>query len=71
MADNNTIARPYAQAVFEVAQQGSALQALSESLAAAKEIMADGQVEAVLANPALDDRKAARVSPGPVRRCGW
>jgi F-type H+-transporting ATPase subunit delta len=57
MADNNTIARPYAQAVFEVAQQGNALQTLSESLAVARELMADGQVEAVLANPALDNQK--------------
>lgn len=55
MADNNTIARPYAQAVFEVAQEAEALDELSESLNEAKELMADGQVERFLANPALSD----------------
>lgn len=55
MADNHTIARPYAQAVFEVAQAGNALEAFSESLAAAKAIMSDGRVEAFLGNPALKD----------------
>lgn len=55
MADNNTVARPYAQAVFEVAQENNALDELSQSLAAAKELMADGQVAAFLARPALND----------------
>lgn len=57
MADNNTIARPYAQAVFEVAQQNNALEELSQSLAAGKALMAGGDVEALLANPALDNEK--------------
>ena len=55
MADNHTIARPYAQAVFEVAQAENALDEFSESLAAAKAIMSDGSVEAFLGNPALKD----------------
>jgi F-type H+-transporting ATPase subunit delta len=53
MADNNTTARPYAQAIFEVAQEKDALEELSESLDAAKELMRDGQVGRFLANPAL------------------
>ncbi len=55
MADNNTIARPYARAVFQVAQESDALDELSRSLGIAKEMLADGQVARFLANPALDD----------------
>ena len=55
MADNNTIARPYAQAVFEVAQENSALGAFSESLAAAKTLLGDEQVVGFLARPSLND----------------
>ena len=55
MADNNTIARPYAQAVFEVAQENGALDELSTSLAAGKALLEDGRVEAFLSNPALND----------------
>ena len=57
MADNNTIARPYAQAVFEVAQADGMLGEMSEALATAKQLMADGQVEELLGNPSLTDAK--------------
>ena len=55
MADNNTVARPYAQAVFEVAQEHNALTELSESLAAARVLLEDGQVAEFLATPTLSD----------------
>ncbi len=55
MADNNTVARPYAQAAFEVASENAALDELSRSLDTARDILADGQVAAFLANPALTD----------------
>jgi F-type H+-transporting ATPase subunit delta len=55
VADNNTVARPYAQAAFEVAQESDALAELSESFAAAKVLMEDGQVAAFMAAPALSD----------------
>ena len=57
MADNNTVARPYAQAIFEVARENDALDELSGSLAAAKEMLADGQVAAFLARPSLNDEE--------------
>lgn len=57
MADNNTVARPYAQALFEVAQENDALDALSESLAAAKDLLADGEVVGFLARPSLNDEQ--------------
>ncbi len=55
MADNNTVARPYAQAAFDVANETGALDELSRSLGIAKDLLADGQVAAFLANPALTD----------------
>jgi F-type H+-transporting ATPase subunit delta len=55
VADNNTVARPYAQAAFEVAQENNALAELSESFAVAKELLADGQVAKFLATPTLSD----------------
>ena len=55
MADNNTVARPYAEAVFAVARENNALDELSASLAAAKELLADGQVVTFLGQPSLTD----------------
>jgi F-type H+-transporting ATPase subunit delta len=55
MADNNTIARPYAQAIFEVAQENNVLAELSESFAAAKALLGDEQVAAFLGRPSLND----------------
>ncbi len=57
MADNNTVARPYAQAAFEVAQENNVLAELSESLAAARLLLEDGQVVAFLAAPSLTDKE--------------
>jgi F-type H+-transporting ATPase subunit delta len=55
VADNNTVARPYAQALFEVAQENAALDELSTSLAAARDLLADGQVVTFLGQPSLND----------------
>ena len=55
MADNNTVARPYAEAVFEVARENDALDELSASLKAAAELLADGQVVTFLGQPSLHD----------------
>jgi len=55
MADNNTIARPYARAVFQVAQENDALDELSRSLGIGKELLGDGQIARFLSNPALSD----------------
>ena len=57
MADNNTVARPYAQAAFQVAVESGTLEALSDSLNVAKELLRDGQVGAFLANPSLNDEQ--------------
>lgn len=56
MADNNTIARPYARAAFDVAREVDALEELSRSLGLARELLSDGQVVKFLANPALTNQ---------------
>jgi F-type H+-transporting ATPase subunit delta len=55
MADNNTIARPYAEAAFEVAREDGMLADWAEALEVAAAVMADGQVASFLANPGLSD----------------
>ena len=55
MADNNTIARPYARAVFDVAREHKALDEFSGSLQAAASLLESGEVATFLSNPALDD----------------
>ena len=57
MADNNTVARPYAKAIFDVAQESNALSELSASLEVAAELFRDGQVADFLARPSLDDEQ--------------
>jgi F-type H+-transporting ATPase subunit delta len=52
MADNNTIARPYARAAFELASEKGDLAKWSEALTAAKEVLADGQAVRFLGRPA-------------------
>ena len=55
MADNNTIARPYAQAVFELAHEAGELSGWSASLDAARQLLADGEVISYLGSPDFSD----------------
>ncbi len=57
MADNNTIARPYARAAFELAQEKGSLDGWSSALDVAGELLSDGQVAKFLANPSLSDQR--------------
>jgi F-type H+-transporting ATPase subunit delta len=57
MADNHTIARPYAQAAFEIASDSNGLDKWSEALAVANDLLSDGQVTTFLANPKLTDEE--------------
>lgn len=54
MAERTTIARPYADAAFEVAREGNALPAWSQMLALAQEIGADARMTEALQSPKLD-----------------
>jgi F-type H+-transporting ATPase subunit delta len=57
MADNSTVARPYAKAAFDIAREAGELAAWSESLRVAGALLADGQVAKYLSRPALNDDK--------------
>jgi len=57
MADNNTIARPYARAAFELASEKGDLAKWSAALSAAREVLADGSVVKFLGRPALTDEQ--------------
>ena len=51
MAELATIARPYAEALFRLAQEGNALAAWSEKLAFIAAIYRDPQMQAAIGNP--------------------
>lgn len=59
MAEPSTIARPYAEAAFRLADEGGALAKWSEMLAALALVADDGRVRAAVADPDLSDAKAA------------
>ena len=54
MAENIAIARPYAQAAFELARDAGQLDSWSDALAAAAIVVADPQVKALIGAPATD-----------------
>ncbi len=60
MADRLTIARPYARAAFEEAQSQRRLDAWSQALGTAAQVVCDGRVAPLLDNP--------RVTPGQLGR---
>ena len=70
MADNNTIARPYAQAVFELANEAGDLAAWSESLGLAGELLASGEVAEYLSAPELGDEKRLEFLTGLFKSAG-
>ncbi|MDD5329077.1 MAG: F0F1 ATP synthase subunit delta [Sulfuricella sp.] len=53
MAEVTTIARPYAEAVYRIAQQGGALDQWSRMLEFAAQVIDDPQMRAVIGNPRL------------------
>ena len=53
MADNNTIARPYAQAIFDIARDTGTMESWAEGLVIAKEILQDSQLNDFLSKPSL------------------
>ena len=59
MADNNTIARPYARAAFEYARDKNALDDWAQQLATCAAVASDDRVSAALDNPSLTDEQQA------------
>ena len=61
MAEPSTVARPYAEAAFRLADGAGALAKWSEMLGALASVADDARVRAAIADPALSDAKAAGV----------
>jgi F-type H+-transporting ATPase subunit delta len=59
MAEPSTVARPYAEAAFRLADEAGALGKWSEMLAALALVAGDPRVRAAVADPNLSDAKAA------------
>jgi len=59
MAEATTIARPYAQAVFELAQTEGKLANWSDGLSALTEIAANDQINALITNPNVEATQIA------------
>jgi F-type H+-transporting ATPase subunit delta len=59
MAEPTTVARPYAEAAFGLAEAGNALGRWSEMLAALAQVSADERVRAAVADPNLTDAQVA------------
>jgi len=57
VADNNTVARPYAQAIFEIAESAGMLAEWSETLAATGLLLEERERVEYLGNPAFNDKQ--------------
>jgi F-type H+-transporting ATPase subunit delta len=64
MAEPSTIARPYAEAAFRLADGAGALSKWSEMLGALGLVAQDGRVRAAVSQPGLSDAQAAGVLIG-------
>jgi F-type H+-transporting ATPase subunit delta len=64
MAEKTTIARPYAQAIFELAQRHKALPRWSEMLQLAAAVAADARVGALVGNPRVTKEELAKLFLG-------
>ena len=59
MAEPSTVARPYAEAAFKLAQASTALAKWSEMLAALATVSQDSRIRAAVSDPNLPDAKVA------------
>ena len=59
MAEPSTVARPYAEAAFKLADEAGALAKWSDMLGALAQVGADDRVRAAVADPNLSDAKVA------------
>jgi len=70
VADNNTVARPYAQAIFEIADGAGELAAWSESLAIAGQLLGDRELVGYLGDPEFSDQRCLEFLGGLFERAG-
>src|SRR5438034_6711699 len=59
MAEPSTVARPYAEAAFKLADEAGALAPWSEMVAALAQVAEDARVRASLTDPNLSDAQVA------------
>ena len=59
MAEPSTVARPYAEAAFKLADEAGALAKWSETLSALAQVAQDARVRAAIADPNLSDAQVA------------
>jgi len=64
VADNNTVARPYAQAIFEIAEGAGMLGEWSETLSVAGQLLADRGLVEYLGNPEFNDEQRFELLSG-------
>ena len=57
MADKHTLARPYAQAIFDIAQVEGTLAVWSEALQAAGSVVTDPQIASLIDNPKVSEER--------------
>lgn len=70
MADNITIARPYANALFELAHSAGALQPWSEALSTAAQLLSDDTLVDYLSNPEFNDEQRLQFLTGLFSKAG-
>lgn len=70
MAENNTVARPYAQAIFEVADEAGKLSDWSESLAIAGQLLGDRDLVEYLGTPEFSDEQRFEFLTGLFAKAG-
>jgi F-type H+-transporting ATPase subunit delta len=66
MADKNTIARPYAQAAFDLAKVGGTLDQWESALNVAGSLLADGRAAKLLSSPKMTDAQRLEFLTGLV-----
>lgn len=70
MADNNTIARPYARAAFDIARAQDRLGPWSDALNVAGALLEDGKAAKFMASPKLTDAQRLEFLTGLIRSAG-
>ncbi len=61
MAEAITIARPYANAIFAIAQEKGELKAWSDLLAVLAQCVAEPEMQSIITSPAVSDEQAVQV----------
>jgi F-type H+-transporting ATPase subunit delta len=70
VADNNTVARPYATAIFDVADEAKALGAWSEALDVAGQLLGDSGLVEYLGTPEFNDGQRLEFLTGLFAKAG-